>query len=114
MVIKNNICGVDPEREKGDGRLRPSLQQRLPGAEGPPEGCSTAPRPALAGFLFFPSRLPALSFCAAENAGGVQIGPHAITPLEAGAQRAAICRSARTTAAAGALMVQHARRAASG
>jgi len=27
-----------------DGRLRPSLQQRLPGAEGPPEGCSTAPR----------------------------------------------------------------------
>jgi len=34
---------VGPEFEKGDGRLRPSLQQRLPGAEGPPEGCSTAP-----------------------------------------------------------------------
>ena len=38
--------GVGPEFEKGDGRLRPSLQQRLPGAEGPPEGCSTAPRHA--------------------------------------------------------------------
>jgi hypothetical protein len=29
--------------------LRPSLQQRLPGAEGPPEGCSTAPRHAACG-----------------------------------------------------------------
>ena len=29
---------MGPEFEKGDGRLRPSLQQRLPGAEGPPEG----------------------------------------------------------------------------
>ena len=29
--------GVGPEFEKGDGRLRPSLQQRLPGAEGPPK-----------------------------------------------------------------------------
>ena len=27
--------GVGPEFEKGDGRLRPSLQQRIPGAEGP-------------------------------------------------------------------------------
>ena len=27
--------GVGPEFEKGDGRLRPSLEQRLPGAEGP-------------------------------------------------------------------------------
>ena len=36
--------GVGPEFEKGDGRLRTSLQQRLPGAEGPPEGCSTGPR----------------------------------------------------------------------
>ena len=35
--------GVGPEFEKGDGRLRPSLQQRLPGAEGRPEGRSTAP-----------------------------------------------------------------------
>ena len=41
--------GVGPEFEKGDGRLRPSLQQRLPGAEGPPEGCSTAPRHAACG-----------------------------------------------------------------
>ena len=32
-----------PSLKKGDGRLRPSLQQRLPGAEGPPEGCTTAP-----------------------------------------------------------------------
>jgi len=40
---------VGPEFEKGDGRLRPSLQQRLPGAEGPPEGCSTAPRHAACG-----------------------------------------------------------------
>ena len=32
--------------KKGDGRLRPSLQQRLPGAEGPLEGCTTAPRHA--------------------------------------------------------------------
>ena len=33
---------MGPEFEKGDGRLRPSLQQRLPGAEGPPEeGCTT-------------------------------------------------------------------------
>ena len=29
--------------------MRPSLQQRLPGAEGPPEGCSTAPRHAACG-----------------------------------------------------------------
>ena len=35
--------------EKGDGRLRPSLQQRLPGTEGPPEGCSSAPRHAACG-----------------------------------------------------------------
>ena len=41
--------GVGPEFEKGDGRLRPSLQQCLPGAEGPPEGCSTAPRHAARG-----------------------------------------------------------------
>ena len=40
-----------PEFEKGDGRLRPSLQQRLPGAEGPPEGCTTAPRHAACGGL---------------------------------------------------------------
>ena len=32
-------CSCGPEFEKGDGRLRPSLQQRLPGAEGPPEVC---------------------------------------------------------------------------
>ena len=41
--------GVGPEFEKGDGRLRPSLQQRLPGAEGPPEGCTTDPRHAACG-----------------------------------------------------------------
>ena len=41
--------GVGPEFEKGDGRLRPSLQQRLPGAEGPPEGCTTAPCHAACG-----------------------------------------------------------------
>ena len=40
---------MGPEFEKGDGRLRPSLQQRLPGAEGPPEGCATAPRHAACG-----------------------------------------------------------------
>ena len=40
---------MGPEFEKGDGRLRPSLQQRLPGAEGPPVGCSTAPRHASCG-----------------------------------------------------------------
>ena len=40
---------MGPEFEKGDGRLRPSLQQRLPGAEGPPEGCSTAPCHAACG-----------------------------------------------------------------
>ena len=40
---------MGPEFEKGDGRLRPSLQQRLPGAEGPPEGCTTAPRHAARG-----------------------------------------------------------------
>ena len=40
---------VGPEFEKGDGRLRPSLQQRLPGAEGPPEGCTTDPRHAACG-----------------------------------------------------------------
>ena len=38
-----------PSLKKGDGRLRPSLQQRLPGAEGPPEGCTTAPRHAACG-----------------------------------------------------------------
>ena len=40
---------MGPEFEKGDGRLRPSLQQRLPGAEGPPEGCTTDPRHAACG-----------------------------------------------------------------
>ena len=35
---------MGPEFEKGDGRLRPSLQQRLPGAEGPPEGNRPTPR----------------------------------------------------------------------
>ena len=29
---------MGPEFENGDGRLRPSRQQRLPGAEGPPDG----------------------------------------------------------------------------
>ena len=43
---------MGPEFEKGDGRLRPSLQQRPPGAEGPPEGCSTAPSTPLAAVLF--------------------------------------------------------------
>ena len=41
--------GVGPEFENGDGRLRPGRQQRLPGAEGPPEGCTTAPRHAACG-----------------------------------------------------------------
>ena len=40
---------MGPEFENGDGRLRPSRQQRLPGAEGPPEGRSTAPRHAASG-----------------------------------------------------------------
>ena len=40
---------MGPEFEKGDGRLRPSLQQCLPGAEGPPEECTTAPRLAACG-----------------------------------------------------------------
>ena len=48
---------MGPEFEKGDGRLRPSLQQRLPGAEGPPEGCSTAPRHLPA--VLFPAPLRA-------------------------------------------------------
>ena len=42
--------GVGPEFEKGDGRLRPSLQQRLPGAEGPPEDAQPlTPRRACGG-----------------------------------------------------------------
>ena len=42
-----------PSLKKGDGRLRPSLQQRLPGAEGPPVGfCSTPPRHAACGGPF--------------------------------------------------------------
>ena len=48
---------MGPEFEKGDGRLRPSLQQRLPGAEGPPEGCSTAPRHAACAAVLFPAPL---------------------------------------------------------
>ena len=48
-VAINPRSGVGPEFEKGDRRLRPSLQQRLPGAEGPLEGCSTAPRHAACG-----------------------------------------------------------------
>ena len=38
-----------PSLKKATGASRPSLQQRLPGAEGPPEGCSTAPRHAACG-----------------------------------------------------------------
>ena len=67
MVIPNNICGVGPECEKGDGRLRPSLQQRLPGAEGPPEGCSTAPRHAACGAPVPSSRGHFLSFGGDRN-----------------------------------------------
>ena len=60
LQIRVGACsGLGPEFEKGDGRLRPSLQQRLPGAEGPPEGCSTAPRHAACGGPF-PARGPAL------------------------------------------------------
>ena len=40
---------MGPAFEKGDGRLRPSLQERLPGAEGPPEVCTTDPRHAACG-----------------------------------------------------------------
>ena len=54
--------GVGPEFEKGDGRLRPSLQQRLPGAEGPPEGRSTAPRHAACGGPIPRSRGPVLLY----------------------------------------------------
>ena len=53
---------VGPEFEKGDGRLRPSLQQRLPGAEGPPEGCSTAPRHTPLAAVLFPAPNPVLYF----------------------------------------------------
>ena len=35
--------------KKATDALRPSLQQRLPGAEGPPEGRSIAPRHAACG-----------------------------------------------------------------
>ena len=38
-----------PSLKKATGASRPSLQQRLPGAEGPPEGCTTAPRHAACG-----------------------------------------------------------------
>ena len=38
-----------PSLKKATGASRPSLQQRLPGAEGPPEGRSTAPRHAACG-----------------------------------------------------------------
>ena len=56
---------MGPEFEKGDGRLRPSLQQRLPGAEGPPEGCSTAPRHAACGGPIPSSAEGAALFCRA-------------------------------------------------
>ena len=38
LFVSPLSSGVGPEFEKGDGRLRPSLQQRLPGAEGLPGG----------------------------------------------------------------------------
>ena len=41
-----------PEFENGDGRLRPSLQQRLPGAEGPPEDAQPLHATPLAAVLF--------------------------------------------------------------
>ena len=53
---------MGPEFENGDGRLRPSRQQRLPGAEGPPEGRSTAPRHAACGGPIPRSRGPVLIF----------------------------------------------------
>ena len=53
---------MGPEFEKGDGRLRPSLQQRLPGAEGPPEERSTAPRHAACGGPIPSSKVPLLIF----------------------------------------------------
>ena len=51
---------MGPEFENGDGRLRPSRQQRLPGAEGPPEGRSTAPRHTACGGPIPRSRGPVL------------------------------------------------------
>ena len=44
--------GVGPEFEKGDGRLRPSLQQRLPGAEGPRRDAQPPHATPLAAVLF--------------------------------------------------------------
>ena len=58
---------MGPEFENGDGRLRPSRQQRLPGAEGPPEGRSTAPRHAACGGPIPRSRGPFLIFLFAKR-----------------------------------------------
>ena len=49
-----------PSLKKATGASRPSLQQRLPGAEGPPEGRSTAPRHAACGGPIPSSRGPVL------------------------------------------------------
>ena len=51
-----------PSLKKATGASRPSLQQRLPGAEGPPEGRSTAPRHAACGGPIPSARGPVLIF----------------------------------------------------
>ena len=49
LFVGSERSGVGPSLKKATGASRPSLQQRLPGAEGPPEGRSTAPRHAACG-----------------------------------------------------------------
>ena len=56
-----------PSLKKATGASRPSLQQRLPGAEGPPEGRSTAPRHAACGGPIPSSRGPVLIYANGET-----------------------------------------------
>ena len=71
---------MGPEFEKGDGRLRPSLQQRLPGAEGPPEGCATAPRHAACGGPLPSSAEFRCYFCIRQDALRGKLAPSSGSP----------------------------------
>ena len=63
-----------PSLKKATGASRPSLQQRLPGAEGPPEGRSTAPRHAACGGPIPSSRGPVLILFLREPSLLIAIG----------------------------------------
>ena len=86
-----------PSLKKATGASRPSLQQRLPGAEGPPEGRSTAPRHAACGGPIPSWRSPVLiCVLAYSHDGRVSLSRPHERRLCLGPRRSMHCRALRT------------------